>query len=137
MIYEQVIFSPTYQQGAIQVNTTLPPTSSVATCSGTSAGGWTMAINPATGGGFTSSYFATGNSAGSGGTGGTGSHTFLNVNGLPVTGIALNGTGSASDVIAGTQPYLVTQTINGVGAIVAINPPSTSGGKRLTWIQKR
>jgi hypothetical protein len=61
----------------------------------------------------------------------------LNVNGLPVTGIALNGTGSASDVIAGTQPYLVTQTINGVGAIVAINPPSTSGGKRLTWIQKR
>jgi type IV pilus assembly protein PilY1 len=138
MVYEQVIFSPTYQQGALQVNTTVPPTSSVATCSGTSAGGWTMAINPATGGAFASSYFATGSSAGNGSGGsGTGNRQFLNVGGSPVTGIALNGTGSASDVVQGTQAYLVTQTINGVGALVAINPPNSSGGKRLTWIQKR
>ena len=124
-VYEQVIFSPTYQEGAFQVNTTIPPTSSVATCSSTSAGGWTMAINPATGGAFTSSYFANAN------------NQFLNIGSSPVTGIALNGTGSASDVIQGTQPYLVTQTIDGKGALVAINPPASSGGKRLTWIQKR
>jgi type IV pilus assembly protein PilY1 len=125
-VYEQVIFNPTYQEGAFQVNTTIPPTTSVATCSSTSAGGWTMAINPATGGAFTNSYFALGKQ-------------FTNVGSppAPVTGIALNGTGSTSDVVQGTQPYLVTQTINGQGALVRINPPSLSGGKRLTWIQKR
>jgi type IV pilus assembly protein PilY1 len=124
-IYEQVIFNPTLQDGAFLVNTTIPPTNSLATCSSTSAGGWTMAINPATGGAFTNSFFGTSN------------HTFLNIGTEVVSGIALSGTGSPSVVIAGTNTYLVTQTTSGSGAITQINPPGGTQGSRLTWIEKR
>jgi type IV pilus assembly protein PilY1 len=124
-IYEQVIFNPTLQDGAFLVNTTIPPTTLLALCSSTLAGGWTMAINPATGGAFTNSFFGTAN------------HQFLSIGGGSVSGIALSGTGSPSVVMAGTNTYLVTQTTSGSGAISPINPPAGSKGSRLTWIEKR
>jgi type IV pilus assembly protein PilY1 len=107
------------------VNTTIPPTTSLATCSSTSAGGWTMAINPATGGAFTNSFFGNAN------------HNFLNINNQAVSGIALSGTGSPSVVAAGTNTYVVTQTIGGTGALAQINPPGGTQGSRLTWIERR
>jgi type IV pilus assembly protein PilY1 len=124
-IYEQVIFNPTLQDGAFIVNTTIPPTTSLATCSSTLAGGWTMAINPATGGAFTNSFFGSTN------------HQFLNIGSQSVSGIALSGTGTPSVVIAGTNTYVVTQTTSGTGAITQINPPAGSTGSRVTWIEKR
>jgi type IV pilus assembly protein PilY1 len=124
-IYEQVIFNPTLQDGAFIVNTTIPPTTSLATCSSTLAGGWTMAIDPATGGAFINSFFGNAN------------HQFLNIGSQIVSGIALSGTGSPSVVIAGSNTYLVTQTTTGTGAITQINPPAGSKGSRLTWIEKR
>ncbi|HUX73965.1 MAG TPA: PilC/PilY family type IV pilus protein [Steroidobacteraceae bacterium] len=124
-VYEQVIFNPILESGAFIVNTTIPPTSSANTCAATPAGGWTMAINPATGGAFTNSFFGDAN------------HNFLNVNNQAVSGIALSGTGSPSIVTKGTSTYIVTQTVSGTGAIAAINPPGGTQGQRLTWIQKR
>jgi len=124
-IYEQVIFNPTLQDGAFLVNTTIPPTSLLALCSSTLAGGWTMAINPATGGAFTNSFFGNAN------------HQFISIGGDSVSGVALSGTGSPSVVMAGTNTYLVTQTTSGSGAISQINPPAGSKGSRLTWIEKR
>jgi type IV pilus assembly protein PilY1 len=124
-LYEQVIFNPTLQDGAFIVNTTIPPTTSLATCSSTLAGGWTMAINPATGGAFTNSFFGNTN------------HQFLNIGSQSVSGIALSGTGTPSVVIAGTNTYVVTQTTSGTGAITQINPPAGSKGSRVTWIEKR
>ena len=124
-IYEQVIFNPTLQDGAFIVNTTIPPTTSLATCSSTLAGGWTMAINPATGGAFTNSFFGNAN------------HQFLNIGSEIVSGIALSGTGTPSVVVAGSNTYLVTQTTTGTGAITQINPPAGATGSRLTWIEKR
>jgi type IV pilus assembly protein PilY1 len=124
-IYEQVIFNPTLQDGAFIVNTTIPPTTSLATCSSTLAGGWTMAIDPATGGAFTNSFFGNTN------------HQFLNIGSQSVSGIALSGTGTPSVVIAGTNTYVVTQTTSGTGAITQINPPAGSKGSRVTWIEKR
>ena len=124
-VYEQVIFSPTLADGAFIVNTTIPPTTSLAECVGTNAGGWTMAINPATGGAFTNSFFGDAN------------HNFLNINNQAVSGIALNGTGSVSVVTAGTNTYMVTQTVGGQGALAPINPPGGTMGSRLTWIEKR
>jgi type IV pilus assembly protein PilY1 len=124
-IDEQVIFSPTLADGAFIVNTTIPPTTSLAECVGTNAGGWTMAINPATGGAFTNSFFGDAN------------HNFLNINNQAVSGIALNGTGSVSVVTAGTNTFMVTQTVGGKGAIAQINPPGGTQGSRLTWIEKR
>jgi type IV pilus assembly protein PilY1 len=124
-IYEQVIFNPTLVDGAFLVNTTIPPTSSLAHCNSTSAGGWTMAINPTTGGAFTNSFFGAKN------------HSFLNVGTQTISGIALSGTGSPAVVMGGNNTYMVTQTVSGTGAITQINPPGGSKGSRVTWIEKR
>jgi type IV pilus assembly protein PilY1 len=124
-VYEQVIFSPTLQQGAFIVNTTIPPTTNLAQCDSTLPGGWTMAINPATGGAFTNSVFADAN------------HNFLNIGTDAVSGIALSGTGSPSVVMAGTNTYIVTQTTSGSGTIQQANLPGANSGKRVTWIEKR
>jgi type IV pilus assembly protein PilY1 len=132
VVYEQIIFSPVLEAGAFIINTTIPPASSPVMCLSTSASGYTMALNPATGGAFTNSFFSFFDA--------TGKLNFLNVNAagnVPVSGIALGGTGSASIVQAGTQSYLITQTVSGVGAIEAVNPPGGTKGSRLTWIQRR
>jgi type IV pilus assembly protein PilY1 len=125
VVYEQVIFNPTLQDGAFIVNTTIPPTNSLRACASTTAGGWTMAINPATGGSFTNSFFGDAN------------HNFTNIGTQIVSGIALSGTGSVSVVVKGTSTYAVTQTVSGTGAITAINPPGGTQGSRITWIEKR
>ena len=117
---EQVIYSPIESEGAFIVNTTIPANNSPLTCSVTTAAGWTMALNPATGGGFTNSFFAdtTGNAI-------SGS----------ISGIALNAVGSPSVVTANGKPYLVNQTVSGTGIVNQISPPGGSTGKRLTWLQ--
>ena len=132
-VYEQIIFSPVLDAGAFIVNTTIPPATSAIMCLSTTASGYTMAINPATGGAFNNSFFSFLDTSGK--------LNFLNVNSsgtnIPVSGIALGGTGSASIVVSGTQDYLITQTVSGVGAIEAVNPPGGTKGSRLTWIQRR
>jgi type IV pilus assembly protein PilY1 len=133
MVYEQIIFSPVLDAGAFIVNTTIPPATSPIMCFSTPASGYTMALNPATGGSFNNSFFSFLDTSGK--------LNFLNVNSsgtnIPVSGIALGGTGSASIVVSGTQDYLITQTVSGVGAIEAVNPPGGTKGSRLTWIQRR
>jgi type IV pilus assembly protein PilY1 len=146
-VYEQIIYNPTMQLGAFIVNTTIPPTTNLAQCSSTLSGGWTMAINPATGGAFTNSVFA------------DASGNFLNIGtqNQSVTGIALNGTGTVSVVTQGSSTYIVTQTSGSPpgaggstaggtggtsgggagGAIQKVNFPAGNKGKRLSWIQKR
>jgi type IV pilus assembly protein PilY1 len=132
MVYEQITFNPVLIDGTFLVNTTIPPANAATMCYNAGQGGWTMAINPATGGAFVNSFF------------GTPSHTYLNiatnVNGsgtVPVSGIAVGGTGSVSVVVAGTQSYMVTQTTTGQGFLAPINPPGATQGSRLTWIEKR
>jgi type IV pilus assembly protein PilY1 len=102
---EQIIFSPVLDAGAFIVNTTIPPATSAIMCLSTAASGYTMAINPATGGSFNNSFFSFLDTAGK--------LNFLNVNSsgtnIPVSGIALGGTGSASIVVSGTQDYLITR----------------------------
>jgi type IV pilus assembly protein PilY1 len=124
-VYEQVIFNPAILDGAFTVNTTIPPTSNLATCSSSVSAGWTMAVNPATGGAFTNSFF--GNSKGQ----------FQTVNGQIVSGMATNGSGTASAVQYGSNYYLAMQTTSGVGTLVQVNPQSSLIGGRLTWIEKR
>jgi type IV pilus assembly protein PilY1 len=124
-VYEQVLFNPILADGAFIVNTTIPPTNSLATCASTATGGWTMALNPATGGAFATSFFA------------DSGKNFLNISNQAVAGIALNGTGSPDVVAQGTSTYIVTQTTSGTGAIEQINPPGNVAGSRLTWIQRR
>jgi len=119
---EQVIASPIESEGAFVVNTTIPANNAPLTCTVANATGWTMALNPATGGAFTQSFFS------------SGTGTSISVGGQPVSGIAVNGTGSPSVVTANGSPYLISQTVTGTGAINQINPQNTNGG-RLTWIE--
>jgi type IV pilus assembly protein PilY1 len=126
---EQVLFNPALQGGVFLVNTTIPPTTSINNCSSTAPGGWTMAIDPATGGGLPKSYFAINNQ-------------FTTINGQIVSGAALDGTGSLSTVLwtppGGSQEtWLVTQTTPPGGKVLQVNPPGGSQGNRLTWIERR
>jgi type IV pilus assembly protein PilY1 len=120
-VYEQVIYNPLLSDGAFIVNTTIPPTNSLASCIATAAGGWTMAINPATGGAFTKAFF---NST----TTGTSQVT---------DGLALSGTGTPSLVTSGSKTFLVTQTVAGTGAVTQVTPPAGTSGKRLSWVERR
>jgi type IV pilus assembly protein PilY1 len=126
-IYEQIIYSPTLQDGTFIVNTTIPPTTSLAQCSSTLSGGWTLALNPATGGAFSQSVFGAQN------------HTFLNINNQAISGIALSGTGSVSVVTGGSANYTfgISQTGVGTVAIQQMNLPGNYSGGRVTWIQRR
>ena len=120
---EQVIYSPIETEGAFIVNTTVPANNAPLTCTVSSALGWTMGINPATGGTLSTAFFA---SSGGG---------FITANGVAASGIAVNATGSPSVVMANSNPYLISQTTSGVGTINQINPPPNEAGGRLTWIE--
>jgi type IV pilus assembly protein PilY1 len=117
---EQVIYSPIESEGAFIVNTVIPANNSPLTCNAVTASGWTMALNPATGGGFTNSFF---------------SDNTGNVISGSISGIALNAVGSPSVVTANGKPYLVNQTVSTVPTINQINPPGGQNGSRLTWLQ--
>ncbi|HUO79496.1 MAG TPA: PilC/PilY family type IV pilus protein [Steroidobacteraceae bacterium] len=125
---EQVIYSPVLQVGAFIVNTTIPPNTNALSCTPANPTGWTMAINPITGGSFTKSFFGDSNGH------------FVNYNGQVVSGLALSGTGSVSIVTTSgtsTGTFLVTQTTSGVGVVKPINPLATAKGSRLTWVELR
>ncbi|QAU24265.1 hypothetical protein EO087_09910 [Dyella sp. M7H15-1] len=117
---EQVVYNPIVVEGAFIVNTTIPANNSPLTCNVVTASGWTMALNPATGGGFTQSFF---------------SDTTGNVISGSISGIALNAVGSPSVVTANGKPYLVNQTVSTIPTINQINPPGAQNGQRLTWLQ--
>ena len=125
-LYEQVVFDPVLVLGALVVNTTIPPQISATSCYSAAASGWTMALDPGTGGSLPASFFEDA----------TKNHNVLNVGTTPVSGLALGGTGSFSIVQYGSQYYGITQTTTSP-FIGALNPPGNLKGKRLTWIQKR
>jgi type IV pilus assembly protein PilY1 len=155
MVWEQVIYNPTILFGAFVVNTTIPGASASTMCFSSEAAGWTMAVNPASGGAFTVSSFDN-----------PGNHTPINVTTSTtvsgntdtqtygISGIAAGGTGSVSGVLGGTQAYGIMQTSGGVagpgtggtcvGAGCAVAPKYPLAltqhglvGKRITWTQRR
>jgi prepilin-type N-terminal cleavage/methylation domain-containing protein len=113
---EQVIFNPILELGIFIVNTTIPPTIRPRRAHPPRRPGFTMAINPTTGGSFPASVFA--DSTGS-------------FNNLNISGVEWNGTGSGEVVTSGgtgtvgSKVYYVTQTVFGGGqplATVALAP---------------
>lgn len=122
---EQVIYSPILSQGAFIVNTTIPANTSPLSCTAGLNNGWTMAINPETGGAFTKSFF------------GNASNNFVNISGGLVNGIQIGAVGSPSVVAAGGNPFLINQTTSGTGNVSKISPPGGTVGGRLTWQQIR
>lgn len=122
---EQIVYSPILSQGAFIVNTTIPANNTPLSCTASPNLGWTMAINPASGGAFQQSFF--GDKAGD----------FVTYLGGSVSGVQLGAVGRPSVVTAVGHPYLVNQTTSGVGHVDQINPPGGTIGSRLTWQQIR
>jgi Tfp pilus assembly protein, tip-associated adhesin PilY1 len=123
---EQIIYNPEMISGAVVVSTAIPPVISAIQCNAGTQTGWTMAFNPATGGGLPQSFFP--NSSGSFSAGSDGSTT---------SGIALNAVGTPATLSYGGKIYMVTQTVKGSAALSVVNPPSNDSPARVSWREIR
>lgn len=117
---EQAIYNPAFIQGAVLVNTAIPPKILAAQCNPNLQSGWTMAFDPATGDGFANNFFAD-----AGGGFGAGEAT--------VSGTMVSGVGTPTSVQYGGKNYVVTQTITGGARLFPVNPPSGSNPSRVSW----
>ena len=138
---EQIIYNPVMQNGGLFVNTTIPNANQVITCSTQGASGFTMALDPTTGGAPVSSFFATASSAAG----------ISPPSGSVIAGLGLNGTGTPTFVTSSTtnqgsnpsttgsvtKQYMIQQKTNGAGVAVEVNSAGVSIGKRMTWAKLR
>jgi type IV pilus assembly protein PilY1 len=135
---EQVIFNPLMYQNTLIVNTTIPAVNSPTSCQIVHDTGNTIALSISTGGASTTA---------------SGVNFFKNTTDTNAAGTATNGTGTPFIILAGSDAFLLTQSV-GDGATA---PPSGPGpplnctgqsctgglnqtgptGKRVTWIQRR
>ena len=113
---EQIIYNPTIVDGAVVVNTVIPPTISATQCKANQQTGWTMSFNAATGGNLSEGFFP-------------GSPT--------ASGIEVNGVGTPTAVTYGGQTYLVSQTVTGGASINRVNPPTNTNAARVSWREIR
>lgn len=118
---EQVIYNPAIIDGAVVVSTAEPPVISAQKCSVGLQSGWTMAFDPASGGGLAQNFFPDANGS------------FSNSSGSSVGGIRLDAVGTPTAVMYNGQSYLVTQTVKGVPALTQINPPASNASSRVSW----
>jgi Tfp pilus tip-associated adhesin PilY1 len=92
------------------VNSTIPPTSTLTTCSATPLSAWTIAIDPATGGALTDAFFQYANG------------NYINVTSTTAGETATQGVSSVSDLGIGT-PTSVTYN----GQMFVISSPLPPG----------
>lgn len=124
---EQVIYNPIFNNGALVLNTTIPPgASSTSSCTASTTTGWTMAFNVATGGSFPQNYFQNSSGVFTVGSGGS-----------SISGIQLSGVGAPGLVSVGSQQYTYFQTSSGQPAVAATNPQSGTVASRVMWEQLR
>ena len=123
---EQIIYSPTIVEGAVVVNTAVPPTISAIQCNPGLQTGWTMAFDPASGGGVTNGFFP--GVSGGFGAGNDGSVT---------SGIRLDAVGTVTTVKYGGDTYIVTQTVQGAAKLSKVNPPNNQNPSRVSWREIR
>ena len=117
---EQVIYNPVAVAGAIVVSSAEPPLADPQACNLGQQTGWTMAFNPATGGGFTQGFFPDGN-----GNFGSGSNA--------VFGVRQNLVGSPVPLYYKGKTYITSQTVSGNPYITQIQPPANGQSTRTSW----
>lgn len=123
---EQIIYNPTIVEGAVVVNTAIPPTISAIQCNPGLQTGWTMAFDPASGGGVKNGFFP-------GLSGGFGA----NDDGSVTSGIRLDAVGTVTTVKYGGDTYIVTQTVQGAAKLSKVNPPNNENPSRVSWREIR
>lgn len=109
-VYEQLLYTPALLSGVFIVNSTIPPTSTLTTCSATPLSAWTIAIDPATGGALTDAFFQYANG------------NYINVTSTTAGETATQGVSSVSDLGIGT-PTSVTYN----GQMFVISSPLPPG----------
>jgi type IV pilus assembly protein PilY1 len=159
-VYEQVIYNPVLVGDTFIVNTVIPSAASLINCFSVSAGGFTMTIDPGSGGSFSKPVIVppvgttvpSGDPAGYNGVGagGTGTGFIVTTNpscvGANCTGCT--GSGCATPpctgpscapppCLPGTNNFIVTQTVSGSPTSIKFNPQCNLMGSRQTWIQRR
>ncbi|MCD4484739.1 hypothetical protein LQR31_09670 [Chromobacterium vaccinii] len=124
---EQVIYNPVSQLGTFTVNTTIPPNNNASSCTVSSATGFTMSLNPKTGGSTARSYYA--NDSGN----------FNGISGSVIDGIAVNMAGSPSVVSFQSNYFAIGSSISGgpVATPPQLNPAAFDLHARLNWIELR
>ncbi len=128
---EQIVFSPELIGGAFVVNSTVPPTSTLLSCTPSAQTGYTYALQVLSGGAF--------------------SNFFPLYNDYIAAGVATNATGTSFPLQTGNgQDWLVFQTYQSSASTgssgsssttsqntLNINVPSNTSGHRVTWTELR
>ncbi len=129
---EKVIYNPIIRDGVFIVNTTIPSTDTTATsCSSVSNTGWTMALDPATGGQLPFQAFDTQDNGKFDELSLTSSQTAVS------SGIQLGAVGTPSFVSYGAQTFMVINTASGKATASPLNLNSGSLAVQLTWQELR
>lgn len=114
---EQIIYSPNIINGAVVVNTAIPPAVSATQCIANTQTGWTMSFDAKSGGAFSENFFSTINSAAS--------------------GVQANAVGTPTAVTYQGQFYLVSQTVTGGAFVQRVIPPNDNSPSRVSWREIR
>jgi type IV pilus assembly protein PilY1 len=127
---EKVIYNPVLRSGVLIVTTTIPSVSSGLSCQAASNSGWTMALDPATGGRLTFEPFDTT---------GNGQFDQVTVGGSTVnsSGISLGAVGSPSFVTYDNTTYIVTNTFGGTPTLSRSNLGTGNVAVQLSWQELR
>lgn len=127
---EKVVYNPVLRNGVFLVNTTIPSSSSGLTCQGASLTGWTMALNPESGGRLTFEIFDTI---------GNGKFDKITVNGQDfiTSGITLGAVGSPGFVTYEGDTWMVVNTGSGKPTTSRLNLPSENLAVQLSWQELR
>ncbi len=127
---EKVIYNPVLRSGVLIVTTTIPSVSSGLTCQAVANSGWTMALDPASGGRLNFEPFDT-----------TGNGRFeqVTVGGSAVnsSGISLGAVGSPSFVTYDNTTYIVTNTFGGNPTLSRSNLGTGNVAVQLSWLELR
>lgn len=127
---EKVIYNPVLRSGVLIATTTIPNASSGVTCQAAANAGWTMALDPATGGRLLFEPFDTT---------GNGQFDQVTISGSKVnsSGISLGAVGSPSFVTYDNTTYIVTNTFGGTPTLTRSNLGTGNIAVQLSWQELR
>ncbi len=127
---EKVIYNPVLRSGVLIVTTTIPSASSGVTCQAAANAGWTMALDPSSGGRLTFEPFDT-----------TGNGQFdqvtISSGKVNSSGISLGAVGSPSFVTYDNTTYIVTNTFGGTPTLTRSNLGTGNIAVQLSWQELR
>lgn len=137
---EQIVYNPVIISGAVVVSTAIPATISAKECNAGQQSGWTMAFNPATGGGT-----GGGNGSGASGGSGAGGGFFAGPDGSfgaasdgsTIGGVRLDAVGSPTAVTSQGHTVIVSQTVKSTPVLDPINPLNGNSSSRVSWKEIR